>query len=209
MVVKFLYCQKRVSPRVQPTLYICWTLLILCIVSEKIAFIFQDCHKEGEEIEQGGPQRAYEMKKELGTGTFASVRLAVHRATGMQHCIVSGTNLLQIGEEVAIKVIDKQKFLQKAKRKDALMDEVRVLTSVSHPNILQIKGVFETPTTLYLVLELATGGELFDRVAAGAQPEPTANEIFYQILLAIKYLHQQGIAHRDLKPENVSHPDPV
>jgi serine/threonine protein kinase len=105
---------------------------------------------------------------------------------------------------VAIKVIDKQKFMQKAKRKDSLMDEVRVLQSVSHPNILQIKGVFETPSTLYLVLELATGGELFDRIVKGAQPEPTACEIFYQMLLAIKYLHAQGIAHRDLKPENIS-----
>lgn len=101
-------------------------------------------------------------------------------------------------------MINKEKFLQKAKRKDALMDEVRVLTSVSHPNILQIRGVFETPKILYLVLELATGGELFDRVVKGSQPEPTACEIFYQILLAIKYLHAQGIAHRDLKPENVS-----
>lgn len=50
--------------------------------TEKIAFIFNDCHKENEEKEQGGPQGVYELKKELGTGTFASVRLAVHRTTG-------------------------------------------------------------------------------------------------------------------------------
>jgi len=163
-------------------------LIVLLSFPEKIAYYFQDCKKEEEEIEQGGPQAVYEIKRELGTGTFASVKLAVHRTTG---------------EEVAIKIIDKKKFMQKAKRKDSLMDEVRVLTSISHPHVLQIRGVFETPTTLYLVLELAIGGDLFDRVAQGGQPEPVAKEIFTQMLLAMKYLHAQGIVHRDLKPENI------
>lgn len=85
MDVKYHCCPKRVL-LVRTNNYFtqyCAYLRILIFVTEKIAFIFNDCQKEMQEQEQGGPQGVYEMKKELGTGTFASVRLAVHRTTGL------------------------------------------------------------------------------------------------------------------------------
>ncbi|GAM21222.1 hypothetical protein SAMD00019534_043970 [Acytostelium subglobosum LB1] len=156
---------------------------------ERIAFIYQDCGEEAGEIEQGGPQEAYDMRDVLGTGNFATVRLAVNRQTG---------------ERYAIKVIDKKKMSMTSKRKDALMDEVNILSKVANENIVGIKEVFETRKYLYLVLELITGGELFDKIVAETNfPEDVCRYIMRQICSAVKYLHQKGIAHRDLKPENI------
>jgi len=85
-----------------------------------------------------------------------------------------------------------------------LMDEVNILKTLKHPNIIGIHEVFETDTTLYLVLELVTGGELFDKIVGeGSFPEEKTRHYFKQMLDATAYLHGQGIAHRDLKPENI------
>jgi len=63
--------------------------------------------------------------------------------------------------------------------------------------------MFETESTLYLVLELVTGGELFDKIIEGQFSEEQSRHYFRQMLEAVKYLHSQAIAHRDLKPENI------
>eukprot|EP01132_Coremiostelium_polycephalum_P006625 gene6625-8197_t len=163
--------------------------------SEKISFIYQDCNEEKKEVEEGGPQEKYDLREILGTGNFASVRLAVHKQTG---------------QTFAMKVIDKKKMSMTSQRKDALMDEVNVLTKVNHRNIISIKELFETQKHLYLVLELVTGGELFDRIIAETKfPENTCRFILKQLCDAVHYLHSKGIAHRDLKPENIllSSPD--
>uniref|UniRef100_A0A6B2LA67 non-specific serine/threonine protein kinase n=1 Tax=Arcella intermedia TaxID=1963864 RepID=A0A6B2LA67_9EUKA len=108
-------------------------------------------------------------------------------------------------EKYAIKIIDKKKFSlsNSTKRPNALMDEVKILSKLKHPNIISIKEVFETETNLYIVLELVTGGELFDKLLNGAFSEDLSRNYFKQMLEATKYLHDQGIAHRDLKPENI------
>jgi len=106
-----------------------------------------------------------------------------------------------------MKIIDKKKFLlttHGSKRQNPLMDEVKILSNLDHPNIIGIKRAFETESSLYLVLELVTGGELLDKIAAEKKfSEDKARNYFKQILEATKYLHEQGIAHRDLKPENI------
>ncbi|EGG15187.1 protein kinase 1 [Cavenderia fasciculata] len=156
---------------------------------ERISYIYNDCNEEQKEIEQGGPQLNYHMKEVLGSGNFATVRLAVHKETGNKY---------------ALKVIDKKKMSMTSKRKEALMDEVNVLTKVSHENIISINEVFETNKNLYLVLELVTGGELFDRIITEKKfTEDVGRYIMRQICLAVQYLHSRGIAHRDLKPENI------
>jgi calcium/calmodulin-dependent protein kinase I len=128
----------------------------------------------------------YELKEDLGSGNFSVVKLGVNRKTG---------------EEVAVKVIDKKRVGQK---KEMIQTEVEILQRVHSPYIIQLKEMFETSTHLYLVMELVSGGELFDRIVEkGSYSERDAVRVMRQLFEGITYLHSLGIAHRDLKPENL------
>jgi len=82
--------------------------------------------------------------------------------------------------------------------------EIEIMTTIRHENILYCQAVFETDDHIYLVLELVKGGELYDKIVDdGEYSEDEAKEIVLQILNAVEYLHENGIAHRDLKPENI------
>lgn len=135
----------------------------------------------GEEI-----TRSYLILEEIGCGNSSVVRKAMNKHTG---------------ELCAIKIIKKHIFATHMKTKDQIMREVRVLKNVSHPNIIKYEKILNCDDYLYIVLELATGGDLFDRI--GKISEKEAVNIFKQILEAVEYLHSLGIAHRDLKPENI------
>ena len=75
---------------------------------------------------------------------------------------------------------------------------------VDHPNILKLRDVLESPRHLYIILEYAEQGELFDFLVSNRfLQEDVAMEFFRQIVFAVEYLHQLGICHRDLKPENI------
>ena len=81
---------------------------------------------------------------------------------------------------------------------------MRLLQSVSHPNIIRLEEVIDCPAMLVLVLELAEGGELFEQMLRKTVlDEATAKFYFQQMSSAIAYLHGRKICHRDLKPENV------
>ena len=81
---------------------------------------------------------------------------------------------------------------------------MRLLQSVSHPNIIRLEEVIDCPAMLVLVLELAEGGELFEQMLRKTVlDEATAKFYFQQMSSAIAYLHDRKICHRDLKPENV------
>lgn len=87
---------------------------------------------------------------------------------------------------------------------DRLSVEMDILASVSNPHIIQLKEIFETEEKLYIVTELATGGELFDRIVSkGSYTEKDAAELIRHIVEGLEYLHAKGIIHRDLKPENL------
>jgi len=82
--------------------------------------------------------------------------------------------------------------------------EIDIMKKLQHPNIIQLMEVIDSPDTLYLIIEYAGGGELFDAIVnKGQYSEADAGKIIKQILEAIQYVHDHGIAHRDLKPENL------
>jgi calcium/calmodulin-dependent protein kinase I len=131
--------------------------------------------------------KIYEFRTELGRGAFSIVYLAVNKATN-QH--------------FAVKVINK-KDLGKDYEKNLKM-EVDILKKVNHPNIIALKELFDTPDKLYLIMELVTGGELFDKIVEkGSYTESEASQLVRKIVSAVDYLHNLGIVHRDLKPENL------
>ncbi|EGB09430.1 hypothetical protein AURANDRAFT_12856, partial [Aureococcus anophagefferens] len=85
-----------------------------------------------------------------------------------------------------------------------LRDEVRVLSTLRHPHIVEMREVFETPTELYIIMERARGGELFDRIVEkGNFSEAEAAAVMYQLLSALTDMHRRGVIHRDIKPENL------
>uniref|UniRef100_A0A8D0TPB3 non-specific serine/threonine protein kinase n=1 Tax=Sus scrofa TaxID=9823 RepID=A0A8D0TPB3_PIG len=125
----------------------------------------------------------YRLLKTIGKGNFAKVKLARHILTG---------------REVAIKIIDKTQLNPTSLQK--LFREVRIMKILNHPNIVKLFEVIETDKTLYLIMEYASGGEVFDYlVAHGRMKEKEARAKFRQIVSAVQYCHQKRIVHRDLK----------
>ncbi|XP_053178384.1 calcium/calmodulin-dependent protein kinase type IV [Scomber japonicus] len=135
----------------------------------------------------GTVEEVYNLSTELGRGATSIV----------YRCEEKNTQKL-----FAVKV------LKKTIDKKIVRTEIGVLLRLSHPNIIQLKEIFETDTDIALVLELVTGGELFDRIVErGYYSERDAAHVIKQILEAVAYLHENGVVHRDLKPENLLYAD--
>lgn len=129
----------------------------------------------------------YRFIRTIGKGNFAKVKLASHVITG---------------KEVAIKIIDKTELTVSSRQK--LFREVRLMKLLDHPNIVKLFEIIENEKILYLVMEYASGGEVFDYlVAHGRMREKEARSKFRQIVSAVQYCHQKHIIHRDLKAENL------
>ncbi|XP_074691792.1 calcium/calmodulin-dependent protein kinase type 1 isoform X2 [Strix aluco] len=128
----------------------------------------------------------YDFREVLGTGAFSEVVLAEEKATR---------------KLVAIKCIAKKALEGK---ETSIENEIAVLHKIKHPNIVALDDIYESSTHLYLIMQLVSGGELFDRIVEkGFYTERDASTLIRQILDAVKYLHDMGIVHRDLKPENL------
>lgn len=157
------------------------------------AFVFMDLSVNEDASLPKELTDKYTLTKVLGRGACGEVRLA----------FVKGSC-----EKFACKIISKKKFSVGGRSQinmaSQVMGEVKILKAMKHPCIIGIEDVIDTPDTLYILLELVEGGELFDKVVSIEKyPESTAKLLFYQMVCACKYLHDQGITHRDLKPENI------
>jgi len=138
-------------------------------------------------LKKGGIHKEYTLGDKLGEGSFAVVKQIRHKKTK---------------ELFACKIIKKSK-LQEAELA-ILHDEVDIMHKIEHENCVRLYEIYESKKKLYMVLELLTGGELFDRILEkGSYSEKEASMLMKNVVGAIKYLHSIGIAHRDLKPENL------
>lgn len=125
----------------------------------------------------------------IGEGSFAKVLKARDKRSN---------------NDVAVKVIDKAAVISDIRKLEALYNEVSSLMSLRHPNIVRMLEFYETANKLCLIMELASGGELFDRIIErGSYSEQDASVVMLSLFRAVKYLHDKGIVHRDLKPQNI------
>ncbi|KAJ1978174.1 hypothetical protein H4R34_003301 [Dimargaris verticillata] len=127
----------------------------------------------------------------LGTGTFAQVKLALCKETG---------------QRLAAKIIDRQRFGSVSVKQHGtdFVQEINIMQSIDHPNIVRVVDVIRTKKFLYIFMPLVQGGDLFEYIMSREKlPEPEAKFVCYQILMALKYLHERNISHRDVKPENI------
>uniref|UniRef100_A0A8C1SYA5 non-specific serine/threonine protein kinase n=1 Tax=Cyprinus carpio TaxID=7962 RepID=A0A8C1SYA5_CYPCA len=131
----------------------------------------------------------YRLLKTIGKGNFAKVKLARHVLTS---------------KEVAVKIIDKTQLNSSSLQKVSLLLHVLICDHVSLSPPVKLFEVIDTEKTLYLIMEYASGGEVFDYlVAHGRMKEKEARAKFRQIVSAVQYCHQKCIVHRDLKAENL------
>ncbi|PGH18765.1 CAMK/RAD53 protein kinase [Helicocarpus griseus UAMH5409] len=134
-------------------------------------------------------RQQYRILQQLGKGHFASVYLCVERSTGVKY---------------AVKRFERRPGDSQRSDNDGLQQEIAVLMSVNHPNVLCLKDTFDESDGVYLVLELAPEGELFNWIVAHQKlTENEARKVFLQLFKGLKYLHERNIVHRDIKPENI------
>ncbi|KAM4051150.1 serine/threonine-protein kinase Chk2 isoform 1-T2 [Anomaloglossus baeobatrachus] len=154
-------------------------------------FVFTDLLADDQSVHPAEFRDKYIMSKTLGSGACGEVKLAFEKTT----C-----------KKVAVKIISKIKFSLSSShlnQSSSVDTEIEILKKINHPCLIKIEDVIDSDDHFYIVLEMMEGGELFHRILKSRPKESTLKLYFYQILLAVQYLHDNGIIHRDLKLENV------
>ena len=137
---------------------------------------------------EGKLRDVYKISQKIGDGGFSSVHRIKDRITG---------------EKRAVKSIHKKSLMTEEDRK-VVFTEVNILKSLDHPNIIRLYEFYQDEKNYYIITELCSGGELFDRIISGGTlSESVAADYIQQILSVLVYLHDRKIVHRDLKPENL------
>jgi serine/threonine protein kinase len=130
----------------------------------------------------------YTLYETIGEGAFGKVKLGINRETS---------------ERVAVKIMDK-KEIREQDLSAQVRREIYIMRSLAHKHIVRMYEVLTSNTKLYIVMELVTGGELFDRLERhGRVDESLARQYFQQLVDGVDFCHKSGVAHRDLKPENL------
>ena len=130
----------------------------------------------------------YQIIKDIGFGTFSTVHLAQSQKTDQLY---------------ALKIIDRDAIL-KTNSLGFIEQELRLVSRLSHPNIVKIYDTLYLPKKIVIVMEYCEKGELLDYINSGQKlSEEFILRISHQIISALAYLHSRGIAHRDIKPENI------
>ncbi|XP_033232087.1 ovarian-specific serine/threonine-protein kinase Lok isoform X2 [Belonocnema kinseyi] len=167
---------------------------VISVAQAKFAvYIFMNVQGyEGHDLPPEIKQK-YAVSRKLGSGACGEVKLV----------------FTKVGcKRFAMKIISKKGLTMNNTQgidPKKIMNEVEILKKLRHPCVIRTDEIFNTIHSVYIVLELMEGGELFDRIRQTqcGLSDKNAKLIFYQVALAVQYLHSEGITHRDLKPENI------
>ncbi|XP_016421948.1 NUAK family SNF1-like kinase 1, partial [Sinocyclocheilus rhinocerous] len=133
-------------------------------------------------------KRRFQVLETLGRGAYGKVKRAVER---------------RCGKTVAIKSIRKERLRDDLDRAH-IQREIEISASLVHPHIIRLYEVFESRERIVMVMEYASGGELYDYIQDKQRlSEEEARHFFRQITSAVQYCHKNGVVHRDLKLENI------
>lgn len=145
-----------------------------------------DLPSDGSDVTLADIERCYEIGRVVGDGNFAVVRESRRRDNGQTH---------------AVKIVERSKLIG---REHMMQNELSLLGSLCHPRIVRLFAHHHTHTHSYLVMELVSGGDLFEAISErGKFPEAEAGLMVSDVSEALNYIHCKSIVHRDLKPENL------